>query len=188
MRWSEVAPDLSVWTLPGRRMKTGKPHVVHLPEAAREVLRAIPRHAGVDLVFTTTTKRLVALRSSAPDGKRRKSVPTPISGFSQAKRYLDAAIANARAEAASELGQKPKPMPSWRVHDLRRTGVTTLAALGFDSIMVDKLLAHQAARLRGTAAVYQRHEFLAERAKALDVWTAHVMGSAEENVVQLVRA
>jgi integrase len=33
MRWSEIADDLSRWALPGSRMKNGKPHDVHLPEA-----------------------------------------------------------------------------------------------------------------------------------------------------------
>lgn len=127
---------------------------------------------GCGLVFTTTAYRIGA-PDAAPNGKR-KSEPRPISGFSQGKRYLDAAIINARAEAAAELGQKAEAMAAWRVHDLRRTGVTTLAALGFDSIVVDKLLAHQPGKLRGVAGVYQRHDFARERAAALDAWAARV--------------
>jgi integrase len=184
MGWSELAHDLSVWALPGKRMKNGKPHVVHLSEKAREVLRAIPRVEGCDLVFTTTAGRLIAGGSVTPNGKR-KCLPTPISGFSQGKRLLDAAILKARAEASAELGQEPRAMSPWRVHDFRRTGVTTLAALGFDSIVVDKLLAHQPAKLRGVAGVYQRHEFSREREAALDAWAAHVTSSAEEKVVWL---
>jgi hypothetical protein len=147
------------------------------------VLRSIPRAEGCDLVFTTT-----AYRSGAPDtapNGRRKAEPRPISGFSQGKRYLDAAIADAQAEAAAKLGQKAKAMAPWRVHDLRRTGVTTLAALGFDSIVVDKLLAHQPGKLRGVASVYQRHDFGKERAAALDAWAAHVTGIEVSNVVRL---
>jgi hypothetical protein len=70
---------------------------------------------------------------------------------------------------------------------LRRTGVSTLARLGFDSIVVDMLLAHQAAKLRGVAAVYQRHEFAKEQAAALDAWAAHVIqsGAAAANVIKL---
>jgi len=78
-------------------------------------------------------------------------------------------------------------MTAWRAHDLRRTGVTTLAALGFDSIVVDKLLAHQPAKLRGVAGIYQRHEFLRERAAALDSWAAHVIGQSADNVEPLRR-
>ena len=39
MRWSEIAHDLSLWTIPGSRMKNGRPHNVHLPEPARAMLR-----------------------------------------------------------------------------------------------------------------------------------------------------
>jgi integrase len=72
MRWSELSPDLTIWTIPGARMKKGAAHVVALPEAARVALRTIKRHAGVDFVFTTTGK-------------------TPVSGFSKAKAALDKA-------------------------------------------------------------------------------------------------
>jgi integrase len=54
MRWSEIADDLRTWTIPGARMKNGKPHDVHLPEAARAVLRGVPRIEGCDFVFSTT--------------------------------------------------------------------------------------------------------------------------------------
>jgi hypothetical protein len=60
-----------------------------------------------------------------------------------------------------------------------------MAALGFDSIVVDKLLAHQPAKLRGVAGVYQRHDFARERAAALDAWAAQVIGRTGENVVPL---
>ena len=183
MRWTELSHDLTRWTLPGVRMKNGKPHTVHLSEAVRSVLCSIPRIEGCDFIFSTTTHRLTPSKSAEATGRKRE--PTPISGFSQGKRYLDGAIAKARAEAATKLGQKPQPMTAWRVHDLRRTGVTTLAALGFDSIVVDKLLAHQPAKLRGVAGVYQRHDFARERAAALDAWAAHVLGIEENNVVRL---
>jgi integrase len=171
MRWSEIAEDMTLWAIPGARMKNGKAHIVHLSEAARWALRSIPRVEGCDFVFSTTSRRLAAGENTAPKGKRKRA-PTPISGFSQGKRYLDAAIATMRVTK--------QPIPAWRVHDLRRTGVTTLAALGFDSIVVDKLLAHQPAKLRGVAAVYQRHDFARERATALDAWAEHVTGTPAE--------
>jgi hypothetical protein len=166
MRWSEIAADLSLWSLPGSRMKTGKPHDVHLAEASRVVLGSIPRVGGCDLVFTTTGR-------------------TSISGFSQGKRYLDRAIAEIRARAAAEIGRQPPPSEAWRLHDFRRTGVTKLAALGFDSIVVDKLLAHQPAKLLGVAAVYQRHDFARERAAALDAWAMHILGVQRPNIIPL---
>jgi integrase len=35
MKWSELRPDLSLWTLPAERTKNARPHTVPLPEAAR---------------------------------------------------------------------------------------------------------------------------------------------------------
>jgi integrase len=155
MRWSEIAADLSMWTIPGSRMKNGKAHDVHLSEAARAVLREIPRTEGCDFVLSTTGK-------------------TPISGFSAAKAALDKVI-----------DRDLMPVRPWRLHDLRRTGVTKLAELGFDSIVVDKILAHQPAKLRGVAGVYQRYDFARERAAALDAWAAHVAAIEQNNVISL---
>lgn len=154
--WSEIDFDKRLWRIPGSRMKMGKPHDVHLSEPALDVLRSPPRIEHCDFVLSTTGR-------------------TPISGFSKAKRQIDAAITRAIGEALAH----------WQPHDFRRTGVSTLAQLGFDSIIADKLLAHQPGKLRGVAAIYQRYDFARERAHALDAWAAHVTRAAIENVVQL---
>jgi integrase len=170
MRWSELSSDLTLWTIPGSRMKNGRPHDVHLTQAAREILKELPRFDGSDLVFTSRGA-------------------TPVSGFSKAKRQLDEAIAAARDEAAEKVGGMAQAMEPWRLHDVRRTGVTRLAALGFDSIVVDKLLAHQPGKLKGVASVYQRHNFAKERAAALEAWAAHVTNEivTKSNVIPLNR-
>ena len=62
----------------------------------------------------------------------------------------------------------------WVVHDLRRTVVSGMARLGVPPHVADKILNHQAGTISGVAAVYQRHEFLAERKEALNRWGAHV--------------
>lgn len=166
MRWSEISDDLSLWSIPAARMKNRKPHDVHLAEPVREILRAIPRVPKRDLVFTTTGQN-------------------PISGFSKAKAALDADIEVARAKAAAEAGVEPEALTPWRLHDFRRTGVSTMAALGIDSIVADKILAHKPAKLKGVAAVYQRHEFANERRLALEAWAAHVERQPATNVTYL---
>ncbi len=62
----------------------------------------------------------------------------------------------------------------WRLHDLRRTIVSGMARLGVPPHVADKILNHQAGTISGVAAVYQRHDFLAERKEALDRWGDHV--------------
>jgi integrase len=82
----------------------------------------------------------------------------PFQEFSKAKRELDRLSGVAR----------------WRLHDLRRTCVSGMARLGITPHVADKILNHQSGTISGVAAVYQRHDFLAERRAALDLWGAHV--------------
>jgi integrase len=63
---------------------------------------------------------------------------------------------------------------NWRLHDLRRTCVSGMARLGIPPHVADKILNHQAGTISGVAAVYQRHEFLAERQEALERWGRHI--------------
>lgn len=83
---------------------------------------------------------------------------TPVSGFTKAKAALD----------------KAAKVKGWRLHDIRRSGVSALAAMGFDALVADLLLAHQPASLSTVARVYQRHDFAAEREAALKAWSEHV--------------
>jgi integrase len=82
----------------------------------------------------------------------------PFQDFTHAKRRLD----------------KLSGVTEWRLHDLRRTCVSGMARLGVAPHIADKILNHQAGTISGVAAVYQRHDFLAERRAALDQWGAHV--------------
>lgn len=70
----------------------------------------------------------------------------------------------------------------WRLHDLRRTVVSGMARLGVPPHVADKILNHQSGTISGVAAVYQRHEFLAERKNALERWGAHVAKLPKSNV------
>lgn len=89
----------------------------------------------------------------------------PFCEFSRAKRQLDKVLS----------------VPAWRLHDLRRTCVSGMARLGVAPHVADKILNHQSGTISGVAAVYQRHDFLAERQVALDRWAAHVEHLLEES-------
>jgi integrase len=82
----------------------------------------------------------------------------PFQEFSRAKSVLD----------------QLSGVSGWRLHDLRRTCVSGMARLGVAPHVADKVLNHQSGTISGVAAVYQRHEFLAERQAALDLWGAHI--------------
>lgn len=92
------------------------------------------------------------------------------SRFSAAKRKLDA--------ISGVIG--------WRLHDLRRTCVSGMARLGIPPHVADKVLNHQAGTISGVAAVYQRHDFMAERQKAVELWGAHVQALMTEHPIRRV--
>jgi integrase len=52
--WAEFDEKAGVWTIPADRMKADKEHRVPLSPAALELLKALPRIAGTDLVFPST--------------------------------------------------------------------------------------------------------------------------------------
>ena len=82
----------------------------------------------------------------------------PFQNFTNAKRALD--------ELSGVTG--------WRLHDLRRTCVSGMAGLGVPPHVADKILNHQSGTISGVAAVYQRHDFLAERKLALERWGQYI--------------
>lgn len=49
--WDEIDMDTRVWTVPGDRIKAGKPHQVPLSDNAMAVLQALPRFDGSPYVF-----------------------------------------------------------------------------------------------------------------------------------------
>jgi integrase len=75
---------------------------------------------------------------------------------------------------AKRLFDQRSGVTGWRLHDLRRTCVSGMARLGVAPHVADRILNHQSGTISGVAAVYQRHEFLAERREALERWGAHV--------------
>jgi integrase len=98
----------------------------------------------------------------------------PFQKFSRAKRLLD----------------QVSGVTGWRLHDLRRTCVSGMARLGVAPHVADKVLNHQSGTISGVAAVYQRHDFLAERKDALERWGRHVgqlVGDVADNPQAAVR-
>ena len=84
---------------------------------------------------------------------------TPVSGFSKAKARLDQ-ISGVR---------------NWRLHDLRRTFATIATEeLGFEPVVVDRILNHVNGSVKGIAAVYQKGQYLEKRKTVLDVWATYV--------------
>ena len=170
MRWREIDLDAGQWTIAKERCKNGKAHTVDLhPEAVRlldplgdeAASRLMKQSAEEDFVFSTTGR-------------------TSVSGFSKIKARIDVRM-------QQFLGDKFQP---WRIHDLRRTAASGMAALGFQPHVIERVLNHVSGAQGGLVGVYQRHEYREERKRAIMAWGARVMQivSAEapaSNVVPL---
>ncbi len=146
MRWEDLHRSSATWTIPADKAKNGQTHLVPISKMALSELDAMsegewPRSG---YVLTTTGKN-------------------PISGFSKAKKALDARI--------TEDG---KERHDWRVHDLRRTLATGLQRLGVRFEVTEAVLNHVSGAKGGVAGIYQRHDWHDEKRAALEAWADHM--------------
>ena len=152
--------DNGVWEVPPFRTKNHLTFLVPLPPLALKIINAVEppkiknQAASNTLIFTTNAK-------------------TPVSGFSKAKKALD-------AEMAKVAGQPIKP---WRVHDLRRTFSTMLnespddGGLGIAPHIVEALLNHISGQAKsGVAGTYNAATYLSEKRVAMARWADHIEG------------
>ena len=70
--WDEIDLAEKVWTIPGDRMKAGREHRVPLSAPAVELLEALPRFAGCNLIFPNTQGRKLSDATLAAVLKRMK--------------------------------------------------------------------------------------------------------------------
>jgi integrase len=160
MEWREIDLAARVWILPPARSKNGREHVVPLSAEAADIIAALPRVEGRRFMFSTSGR-------------------TSISGFSNRKIELDKAISEINGGVS---------IPSWIIHDIRRSVATNLQKLGVRIEVTEAILNHVSGSRGGITGVYQRHDWAVEKRQALDAW-AHrldaIVSGAESNVVQL---
>jgi len=139
-RWGDFDLPAAVWRIPALNTKSGRPHLVHLPSLAVELLRALPgAKKPADFVFAT----------------EGTETPAPIDRH-VVTRALDRLI---ESDAL--------PVDAFTPHDLRRTVRSRLADLGVLPHVAEKILAH---KLGGVLQVYDRSEYLPERQAAMQAW------------------
>jgi integrase len=142
MASAEIDGDL--WTIPASRYKTKLDHVVPLTVQAKALIGEKPDGFKGDawFIFSTT------------NGKKG------FSGFSKAKKELDAEIANIRKREG-----RP-PMPRWTLHDMRRSARTLLSRTKkVQADVAERVLGHVIGGVRET---YDRYEYLDEKREALE--------------------
>ena len=158
MRRSEIDEGKKLWTIPGSRTKNHREHAVPLTNAALALITASLRRTNRDYVFGHGPRR---------DGDSQRG----FSGWSKAKAALDKRILKERQEAKP----KAKPLPDWRLHDLRRTAATVMAdKLGVLPHIIEAVLNHVSGHRAGVAGVYNRARYEVEMREALVRWAEHI--------------
>lgn len=159
----QLVGNNQLWTIPPERSKNGREHLVPLNSVVLEVISGI---AGVGETYLLST-----------------TGETPISGFSKAKRAIDAEMLALAQKHAVASGLKPNDvnLEGWTLHDLRRTAASGMARLGVPVHVIEAVLNHQSGTIKGVAKIYNRYEYLDEKRRALADWAEHVkrIGTAE---------
>jgi integrase len=75
---------------------------------------------------------------------------------------------------AKERLDKATGVTGWVIHDIRRTVATGLQKLGVQLPVTEAILNHTSGSRAGIVRIYQRHDYYAEKAAALEAWGAHV--------------
>lgn len=136
MNSTELNGDL--WTIPGERYKSKLDHVIPLSRQAQALIGGKPKgfEGNAWFIFSTTNGAL------------------PFSGFSKAKRTLDAEVVKRREVDGRE------PMPNWTLHDLRRTARSLMSRAKVSADHAERALGHVIGGVRET---YDRYQYLDEK-------------------------
>jgi integrase len=156
----EIDREAACIRLPAARNKVNEARLIPLSKLALAVLEGLP---------------VLGPYAFSSRGDR------PFSNIAGSKARLDALIAHDRAEARLgrqlEPEEQPDPddaLPSWRLHDLRRTVATGMQRLGVRLEVIEAVLGHVSGSRAGIVGVYQRHRYVEEAREALAAWGAHV--------------
>ncbi|MFZ1988147.1 MAG: site-specific integrase, partial [Alphaproteobacteria bacterium] len=173
MRIDELDFNRAVWSLPGDRVKNGTAHTVPLSEMAIGIINEAIEAAGKkpEFVFPSIDARgnVQALYAHAiTTAIRRAHMPT-------------------KQKPAGRLNMAP-----FTAHDLRRTALTRLAALGVQPIVIGAIANHlSVTKASVTFMHYVQHSYQAEARAALDLWAERldaIITGPTATVVSLARA
>lgn len=154
LHWNELNRDEREMRLSGDRTKNGLPTMIPLNDLAVAELDEVAR----GLIWP----------------KRGRVFPTStgaaFTAYHKGKTKLDKLIA-----------EDGDPLPPWRLHDLRRTLATGFQRLGVRFEVTEAVLNHVGQSRSGVAAIYQRHDWKAEKRLALDAWNDHILTAIRDS-------
>ena len=201
LMWSELDLAAARWRLPAERAKNDTGHEIDLAPLASAEIEALDEDTARHLrdqaenhrrgePLTDAERQRYGRRTLGPFvfGARGTS---PLSGWSKAKRRLDDEMVRLRRDEAeprrvgdplTDDDRKAYEPAPWRLHDLRRTAATGMAAAGFAPQVVERVLNHKSGVRGGLVGVYQRYEYRDERRAASWAWASHVAALVGEAV------
>jgi integrase len=161
LMWQEVDVGRAELNLPPDRTKNGLPHIVPLSPIALSIVSTVGRREGREFLFGEGAGAF--------------------SGWSKAKTALNRHMLEARRAVGRGHGSEVKPMPTWRLQDLRRTAATRMADLGVQPHVIEAILNHVSGSKAGVAGVYNRSLYAAEKRAALLLWADHIRGVLDKH-------
>lgn len=156
--WEHVDFERREWTIPPEHSKNGKRFVIPLADAV------VGWFADLHAV-AFGSRYVLPVRSRRNEGDYPMEATT-----------LNAAI----NRLCKDLGDKCR---RFTPHDLRSTARSHLAAMGVDIIVAERCLNHS---LGGLVAVYDQHDYMAERRKALEEWARFILACEAGKVWNVV--
>lgn len=147
-RWDDIDFKARTWTIPDEHHKEDEGYICPLTDQALEQFRAL---------------EAIASKSKSP-------WVSP--AFHAPGRAADPMQLSRRISRCLPLFKK-QGIEHFTLHDIRRTVRTGLARLGVPPHIAERVLSH---KQRGVIGVYDRHQYLDEKRKALELWAAQVEG------------
>jgi integrase len=148
MRHSQIGND-GIWVLPGEFTKNSEPLHLPLPKEALSMIAAQDRIDDHDIVFSISGKH-------------------EFKNWGHSKADFDNRILRrlkAQARMNGEGCSEVKPLPNWRLHDLRRTARSLMARAKVRPDHAERVLNHKIGGVEGT---YDRHSYEDEKRDALE--------------------
>jgi integrase len=168
LQWSEIDFDKALIVLPPARTKNKTRFELPLLAQALAILQRSAVNGSPTSPPSHGSSSSTVNGSSFPcgnDGAVFDGVGWTPRGVS-----LNATIIARRRE----IDPKAKPIPNWRLHDLRRTVATMMADMGILPHHIEAVLNHVSGTKAGVAGIYNRSKYLPEMREALRKWGNYI--------------